>query len=216
MDDLREDMLSDDITKKLVLHKNKEMSEIFQSELTKHDNKTKIIEQNLLAQENIIRAMTEINAKYAPTRREVANLIEARKEKIQSLMDSFQAYENLLLKAKKAVDFYEQLNTNIQDLAKKVEKTMLDNEKEKDATIAKLTSTPKGNLKIFILTHLILIIFNNLFSTIFSFNSNVPLSQTYIKRLFECWWSQTKSRICTLCSTNINESSRISNNNTRL
>ena len=152
MDDLREDMLSDDITKKLVLHKNKEMSEIFQSELTKHDNKTKIIEQNLLAQENIIRAMTEINAKYAPTRREVANLIEARKEKIQSLMDSFQAYENLLLKAKKAVDFYEQLNTNIQDLAKKVEKTMLDNEKEKDTTIAKLTSTPKGNLKIFILT----------------------------------------------------------------
>ena len=44
MDDLREDMLSDDITKKLVLHKNKEMSEIFQSELTKHDNKTKIID----------------------------------------------------------------------------------------------------------------------------------------------------------------------------
>ena len=55
MDELRENMLSDDITKKLVLHKNKEMPEIFTSELTKHENEIKILEQNLKAQDNIIR-----------------------------------------------------------------------------------------------------------------------------------------------------------------
>ena len=87
--------------------------------------------------------MTEINAKYAPTRRKVADLIEARKEKIQSLIESFKAYENLFQMAKKAVEFYETLNSNIQDLIKKVEKTMAQNENEKDAIIAKL-ATPKG------------------------------------------------------------------------
>ena len=145
MDVLRDRILNDDITKKLVLHKNKEMPEIFKSELTKHEDTVKIIEQNLKAQENIVRAMTEINAKYAPTRKKVADLIEARNEKIRSLIDSFKAYENLLGKAKKAVEFYEKLNSNLQDLMKKVEKTMSENEKEKDAVIAKL-ATPKGNL----------------------------------------------------------------------
>ena len=96
---LRDRMLCDDITTKLVLHKNKEMPEIFKSELTKHEDTVKIIEQNLKAQENIVRAMTEINAKYAPTRKKVADLIEARNEKIRSLIDSFKAYENLLGKA---------------------------------------------------------------------------------------------------------------------
>ena len=145
MEVLRDRILNDDITKKLVLHKNKEMPEIFKSELTKHEDTVKIIEQNLKAQENIVRAMTEINAKYAPTRKKVADLIEARNEKIRSLIDSFKAYENLLGKAKKAVEFYEKLNSNLQDLMKKVEKTMSENEKEKDAVIAKL-ATPKGNL----------------------------------------------------------------------
>ena len=145
MENLRDKILNDDITKKLVLHKNKEMPEIFKSELTKHEDTVKIIEQNLKAQENIVKAMTEINAKYAPTRKKVADLIEARNEKIRGLIDSFKAYENLLGKAKKAVEFYEKLNSNLQDLMKKVEKTMSENEKEKDAVIAKL-ATPKGNL----------------------------------------------------------------------
>ena len=63
MDQIRDDILNDDITKKLVLHKNKEMPEIFNAELTKHDAKKKYLEQNLTAQDNIIKAMTEINAK---------------------------------------------------------------------------------------------------------------------------------------------------------
>merc|ERR1740129_321078 len=124
--------------KKLVLHKDKELPEIFAAELKKHDTDKGYIEQNLNAQTNIIKAITEVNAKYAPTRRKVADLIDARREKISSLIDSFAVYENLTVKSSKALEFYEKLNTNVGDLQKKVSEAMEENEREKDAVIAKL------------------------------------------------------------------------------
>merc|ERR1740129_1389945 len=124
--------------KKLVLHKDKELPEIFAAELKKHDTDKGYIEQNLNAQSNIIKAITEVNAKYAPTRRKVADLIDARREKISSLIDSFAVYENLTVKSSKALEFYEKLNTNVGDLQKKVSEAMEENEREKDAVIAKL------------------------------------------------------------------------------
>ena len=63
LDKVRSEMLSDDITKKLVLYKDKEMPEVFDSELKKHDQNKGYLEQNLLAQANIIKAITELNAK---------------------------------------------------------------------------------------------------------------------------------------------------------
>ena len=59
----RQEVMADDITKKLVLHKDKEMPEIFEIELKKHEQNRKIIEQNLAAQGNILQALTEVNAK---------------------------------------------------------------------------------------------------------------------------------------------------------
>ena len=58
-----------------------------------------VIEQNLRAQENILTALTEVNAKYASTRRVVADLIAAREAQIEALTGSFNAYEDLLIKA---------------------------------------------------------------------------------------------------------------------
>ena len=58
-----------------------------------------MIEQNLRAQENILTALTEVNAKYASTRRVVADLIAAREAQIEALTGSFNAYEDLLIKA---------------------------------------------------------------------------------------------------------------------
>ena len=58
-----------------------------------------MIEQNLRAQENILTALTEVNAKYASTRRVVADLIAAREAQIAALTGSFNAYEDLLIKA---------------------------------------------------------------------------------------------------------------------
>ena len=58
-----------------------------------------MIEQNLRAQENILTALTEVNAKYASTRRVVTDLIAAREAQIEALTGSFNAYEDLLIKA---------------------------------------------------------------------------------------------------------------------
>ena len=100
-DKFRADVLEDDITKKLVVHEGKEMSEIFEIELKKHDQAKAIIQQNLLAQINIMQALTEVNAKYVETRRTIMDIINSRNEMIGSLVASYYAHEDLLHKAAK-------------------------------------------------------------------------------------------------------------------
>ena len=97
----RSEVMDDDITKKLVVHKGKEMDEIFDLELKKHEATRKVIRQNLAAQKNILQAMTEVNAKYAKTRQVVTEMVNARNEMIGSLVASFYAHEDLLHKAAK-------------------------------------------------------------------------------------------------------------------
>ena len=82
-----------------------------------------------------------IFCRYVPTRRKVADLIEARKDKITSLVESFQAYENLTEKVSKAVEFYEKLSKNVGDLQKNVEKAVKDKLKEHEAAMAKLNKS---------------------------------------------------------------------------
>ena len=158
MDELRDDILHDDITKKLVIHKENEMPKLFESELTKHDTKIKFLEQNLKAQGNIIQAMTEVNAKYVPTRRKVADLIQNRKDKISSLVETFEAYESLNEKVSKAVEFYEKLAKNTSDLQTKVQKSVVDKKKEAKAALDMMTKGTK-KITIFILVLILIISF---------------------------------------------------------
>ena len=51
--------------------------------------------------------------RYASTRRIVAELINARTELIGSLVASFYAYDDLLTKASKGLEFYSKLNNNV-------------------------------------------------------------------------------------------------------
>jgi hypothetical protein len=67
----------------------------------------------------------------------VADLIEARRERISSLVDSYNSFEGLLHKSSKAMEFYEKLNSNITKLQKKIETAVNENEREKDAVMAK-------------------------------------------------------------------------------
>ena len=85
-------------------------------------------------------------SRYAPTRRKVSDLIELRKDKIISLCDSFTEYEKLIDKASKAVEFYEKLSKNVSDLQKSVQKAIEENEREKDAVIAKIAPKPGKQL----------------------------------------------------------------------
>ena len=57
----RQEVMEDDITKKLVVHEGKEMAEIFDIELQKHEATKKLVKQNMAAQKNILQAMTEVS-----------------------------------------------------------------------------------------------------------------------------------------------------------
>ena len=84
-----------------------------------------MIEQNLRAQENILTALTEVNAKYASTRRVVSDLIAAREAQIEALTGSFNAYEDLLIKAnvKKGL-FLNEINNSALSRRPKVSSSM--------------------------------------------------------------------------------------------
>ena len=119
-EDIRQDILQDDITKKLVQYKDEDMSDIFAIELRKHDAKKKLLEQNMYAQANILEALTESNAMYADTRRVISDLLSARRELISSLVTSFYAFDDLLVKAAKGLEFYAKLDSNVSKLLNRV------------------------------------------------------------------------------------------------
>ena len=133
----RRQLMEDDITKKLVLHKDKQLPEIFEIEIKKHDKLSKLLRTNLSAQSNIIKALTEVNAKYVETRRIISDLTNSRNEMIGSLVASFYAHEDLLHKAAKGLEFYDKLDSNVTKLLHRVEGVVKVHQEERDAIIAK-------------------------------------------------------------------------------
>ena len=68
-----------------------------------------MIEQNLAAQENILRALTEANAAYAPTRQLIGDLLAQREARVTDLLTSHRALDELLDKGEQGVKFYTKL-----------------------------------------------------------------------------------------------------------
>lgn len=139
LDKFRQDVHSDDITGKLIISKPEQALEVFEKELKKYDQQVKVIRQNLSAQDNILRALTEINANYAGTRKVVSNIKEARKDLIDRLLDTFHAYEDLLVKAAKGLQFYHKLDSNVQKLLSRVKGVVKVQQEERDARLVAST-----------------------------------------------------------------------------
>ncbi|KAG1697705.1 Tyrosine-protein phosphatase non-receptor type 23 [Nymphon striatum] len=113
----RNGIQSDDITKRVMaVGKDADMQALFEQELKKFDNVTALLEHNMTAQENILSAITEANAKFAETRKLVVEIAARRESKIQSLLASYDAYEDLLQKTQKGTEFYRKLQTNVSKL----------------------------------------------------------------------------------------------------
>lgn len=72
-----------------------------------------MIEQNLAAQDNILRALTEANAAYAPTRQQASDLLAAREVRVSELLTSHRALDELLGKGKQGVSFYNKLQVRL-------------------------------------------------------------------------------------------------------
>lgn len=119
--DLRDQILNkDDITAQLVAHGDKDVEDLFQKELKKYSKSVSIIEQNLVAQGNILRALTETYAKHAIILKQYNDTKLKREQFFASLIASYDVYEDLLAKSAKGLDFYKKLHGNIQKLTSRV------------------------------------------------------------------------------------------------
>lgn len=104
---LKETMASDDIMKQVLAHNKKEIEQVFDNEIKKYDRITSLIEQNLSAQDNILRALTKANAKYSETRRAILDNERNRSARIASLIHTFEVFRELQSNSKRGLDFYQ-------------------------------------------------------------------------------------------------------------
>lgn len=140
---LREAVCADDITARLVTKlANVTMEQLFQTELTKHKQQAALIEQNLAAQDNILSALTDIYARFAPTRRYMIDCLKKREQITAALIASYDAYDDLLAKANKGIEFYQKLEGNVTKLLQRVKGACKVNEEEREQMLAKTGAAP--------------------------------------------------------------------------
>ncbi|XP_051520675.1 tyrosine-protein phosphatase non-receptor type 23-like isoform X1 [Myxocyprinus asiaticus] len=128
---LRDLIHKDDITGVLVTTDRAEIKTLFEEQLKKYDQLKGYIEQNLVAQDNILKALTEANVKYAPVRKTLTLTEQQWNSTVQSLIASFEAYEDLMKKAEEGRDFYQDLDKKITSLLDKTKSYCQTREEER-------------------------------------------------------------------------------------
>lgn len=143
VDQLREATRSDDITGRLVTRQTGvDLDQLFDSELAKHRPQAALIEQNLAAQQNILMALTDAYAKLSGARKHVVETFRRRDQVVQALIASYDAYDDLLAKANKGIDFYQKLETNVTKLLQRLRSTCRVQEEEREQKAAKQSTPP--------------------------------------------------------------------------
>lgn len=117
---LSENIQKDDITSQLVAWGDKEVEKLFKTELAKHEQLISIIEQNVVAQGNILKAFTDTYAKCAHNIKTIADTKHRRELFFSSLIASYDVYDDLLGKSLKGLEFYKKLQSNIHKLQSRV------------------------------------------------------------------------------------------------
>ncbi|XP_037532047.1 tyrosine-protein phosphatase non-receptor type 23 [Nematolebias whitei] len=108
---LRDLIQQDDITSTLVTTERADMKHIFEEQLKKYEQVKVYIDQNLAAQENILKALTEANVQYASVRKGLNQTEEQWNSTVQGLVGSYEAYEDLMKKSQEGKEFYDDLET---------------------------------------------------------------------------------------------------------
>ena len=105
---------------------------MFEEELKKHDKVIGYIRQNIAAQSSIVQAMSERNAEYADARYTVENILKQREENLGQMVASYHAYEDLLHKTTKGLEFYDKLEGNVSKLLDRVKGVVKVQEEERN------------------------------------------------------------------------------------
>lgn len=82
---------------------------MFEEQLKKYEQLKVYIDQNLAAQENILKALTEANVQYALVRKSLSQTEQQWSSTVQGLVGSYEAYEDLIKKSQEGKDFYDDL-----------------------------------------------------------------------------------------------------------
>ncbi|XP_073915694.1 tyrosine-protein phosphatase non-receptor type 23 isoform X3 [Castor canadensis] len=120
---LRELIQKDDITASLVTTDHSEMKKLFEEQLKKYGQLKVYLEQNLAAQDNVLRALTEANVQYAAVRRVLSELDQKWNSTLQTLVASYEAYEDLMKKSQEGKDFYADLESKVAALLERAQST---------------------------------------------------------------------------------------------
>ncbi|XP_004640749.1 tyrosine-protein phosphatase non-receptor type 23 isoform X2 [Octodon degus] len=118
---LRELIQKDDITASLVTTDHSEMKKLFEEQLKKYDQLRVYLEQNLAAQDNVLRALTDANVQYAAVRRVLSDLDQKWNSTLQTLVASYEAYEDLMKKSQEGKDFYADLESKVAALLERAQ-----------------------------------------------------------------------------------------------
>lgn len=141
---LRDSIAQDDLTRLLVTAtaETGSLETLFSEQLGKHQALVNLIDQNLAAQDNILSALTDAYARTAETRKAVEEILKRRELTISSLITSYDAYEDLLAKSTKGLEFYRKLEVNVTKLLQRVKSTCRVQEEEREQIMAR---NDKGN-----------------------------------------------------------------------
>lgn len=147
-DELRDQILNkDDITAQLLAHGEKDVDELFKKELKKYSQSVNIIDQNLVAQGNILKALTDTYAKHALTLKAFNDVKAKREQFYAGLIGSFDVYEDLIGKSSKGLDFYKKLHGNITKLMSRVKAARDVQDEERQQLLKNAASKIQPELK---------------------------------------------------------------------
>ncbi|XP_031849254.2 tyrosine-protein phosphatase non-receptor type protein myopic isoform X2 [Nomia melanderi] len=135
---LRDSIAQDDLTRLLVTATSDSgpLDRLFTDQLSKHQSLVSLIEQNLSAQDNILAALTDAYAQTANVRKGVEEILKRREHMVSSLIASYDAYEDLLGKSSKGLEFYRKLEINVSKLLQRVKSTCKVQEEEREHILA--------------------------------------------------------------------------------
>ncbi|CAL1535665.1 unnamed protein product [Lymnaea stagnalis] len=138
LEQFREKIHKDDITNVLVTQEVSDKDAVFKEQLKKHDQIVGYIKQNLIAQDNILRHLTDANAKFALIRQAFTESIARREKTVHDLILSYEKYEELLAKSQKGVDYYKNLLENVTRTLERCQSECKVRQEERDMLVTKL------------------------------------------------------------------------------
>lgn len=119
MNRLKASMADDDPTKAIASRESEVVSEptaFFKEQLKKHDQLIIYLKQNLQAQDNILKAVTEAYALFTDEKNRISESLKKREDHINELIEASNKANSLIEKAKMGVKFYERFIESLNKL----------------------------------------------------------------------------------------------------